>query len=391
MSRVPTLQRDSKLRILFVTPFYYPDLRFGGPPKRLHTIAKKLRACDEVVCVLTLGRRDHQRGLAQYDGIPVRYVPHIGNSLREIPTSWSKIDAAVRTANLVHCYGLYNLLCPLAALSALRNGKPFLLEPMGMFVPRNRSLLMKRIYNATVTTWMARHAAAIVATSELEAEELRPIGSASLTVRGNGIDLNEFRNLPPRSVMRDKWGVGLANQLIIYVGRISAKKRLIELVQAFERAAIPESRLVIAGPVSESDYLIRLNDTIAALRVGDRVMITEAIYAKDLLSALSAADLFVLPSENENFGNAAAEAVAAGVPVLLTETCGVAPLIHGRAGLAVPLGIDSLASGLRTMVDPERRRGFLSDPEAVKRDLSWDEPIAQTIALYERILAESRK
>ena len=111
----------------------------------------------------------------------------------------------------------------------------------------------------------------------------------------------------------------------------------------------------------------------------------------DQKAALAIADVFVLPSLNENFGNAAGEAVAAGVPVLLTETCGIAPLIHKRAGYAVPLGVESLADGLRRMLDPSFRDEMTARREEVKRELSWDEPIAQQIALYERIVAQSRK
>ena len=73
---------------------------------------------------------------------------------------------------------------------------------------------------------------------------------------------------------------------------------------------------------------------------------TQAVRA-DQKAALALADLLVLPSLNESFGNSAAEAVAAGVPVLLTDTCGIASMIHRRAGLAVPLGVEALAEGLR--------------------------------------------
>ena len=59
-----------------------------------------------------------------------------------------------------------------------------------------------------------------------------------------------------------------------------------------------------------------------------------------------------MPSLIESYGNAVAEAVAAGFPVLLTDTCGIAPAIHERARLAVSLGVEKLAHGLRTLLDP---------------------------------------
>ena len=61
------------------------------------------------------------------------------------------------------------------------------------------------------------------------------------------------------------------------------------------------------------------------------------------------------------------------------------------AGMAVPLGVENLAAGLRAMLNPTIRDEITARREEVKGELSWDEPIAQTIALYERIIAQNRK
>ena len=115
------------------------------------------------------------------------------------------------------------------------------------------------------------------------------------------------------------------------------------------------------------------------------------LYGEEHRAALTLADLFVLPSLNESFGNAAAEAVAAGIPVLLTETCGIAPIINGRAGLSVPLGVKSLASGLRTMIgDPARSAQLIARRADVVRELSWDEPVRQTEELYQLVIRRSK-
>jgi glycosyltransferase involved in cell wall biosynthesis len=259
---------------------------------------------------------------------------------------------------------------------------------MGMFVPRERSLFSKRIYNSTLTKWMAKHASAIVATSELEANELRELASPiKLVVRPNGIDLDEFENLSGGEAMRQRWRVQADDTLVLYFGRISSKKNLHDLVSAFAMADIPHAKLIIAGPVSESHYKRRLAHQIRASPRCKDIRLEEPLYGEELKAALDAADMFVLPSLNENFGNAAGEAVAAGVPVLLTESCGIAPLIHKRAGLAVPLGIDSLAAGLRTMADSEKRMALVAKREDVKRELSWEQPVAQTEQLYEEIIS----
>jgi glycosyltransferase involved in cell wall biosynthesis len=381
------------MRVLFVTPFYLPEVKFGGPPKRLHAFARHL------------SRRGYQIGVVTHnseifagkpeiilDGIDLHSLAWLGSSRYPLPIDIARLHRLIGHADIVHCFGLYNLLCPVAAFLAASLGKPFLLEPMGMFVPRMRTFVLKHLYNATFTRWMAKRAVGIIATSELEAEELSTLARcAPIAKRRNGIDASEFSSLPPRSLMRQKWGVEDNEQLVLSLGRISGKKRLVELVDAFAAAKVARAKLVIAGPVSEPGYFLRLRAAAVRSDAAKEITISEALYGAEMVAALSAADLFALVSENENFGNAAGEAVAAGVPVLLTDTCGIAPIIDGRAGLALPLTAEALVEGLRIMLDPDKREQFMRDPQSAKRDLSWEEPTTQAIALYERVLRDSNR
>src|SRR5207302_9326200 len=87
---------------------------------------------------------------------------------------------------------------------------------------------------------------------------------------------------------------------------------------------------------------------------------------------------FVLPSRNENFGNAAAEAVAGGVPVVVTECCGIAPLVRDRAGVVVPCEVEALRSALvRLIADQALRDRLPAGTAEASRALTWDDPVAQ--------------
>lgn len=381
------------MRLAFVTPYYYPEVQFGGPPKRLHALAKLLVARGHTLSVVTFDSKARGRDdRVNIDGVAVQYLPWFNLGAGQVPVGFTLARQALAGVELIHGYGLYNFICPLAAKISLKRGIPFVLEPMGMFVPRARSLLKKRLYNVTLTRWMARSAARVISTSQLEKDELLSLVSANrIVVRQNGIDLDEFATLPDAQPLRTRLGMKPGDRLISYIGRISSKKNLHDLVDAFVRAALPGLKLLIAGPVSEPQYAQILRDKIDRSQRKQDIWLEDAVYGEDLKAVLSATDLFVLPSLNENFGNAAGEAVAAGVPVLLTETCGIAPLIHERAGLAVALGVENLATGLRIMLDPAARDQFLVKREEVKRDLSWDEPVTQTERLYEEIISGRNK
>lgn len=246
------------MRLLFVTPYYYPEVKFGGPPKRLHALSRGLVAAGHEVAVITFdSERRSRHDLVTIAGVHVQYIPWAGNFRWAAPKQLDLIRNEAKRAEIVHCYGLYNLIAPLAALYARRFEIPFLVEPMGMFVPRSRSIFAKRWYNATFTKWMAKRASAVVATSDIEAEELKHLRSTgNVFVRRNGIDLAQFQTLPDRQMMRSRWNIDPNEQLIIYIGRTSAKKNLRELVRAFVAADVRSSKLVIAGPVSDRKSVV---------------------------------------------------------------------------------------------------------------------------------------
>jgi glycosyltransferase involved in cell wall biosynthesis len=381
------------MRLLFATPYYYPDFRFGGPPRKIHALARGLAERGHQLRVITFdfeNRRSRER--RDIEGVEVEYLPWIGRGLKQVPLNLRSIWDAAANVDAVQCYGLYNLLSPIVAYIACRRDRPFVLEPLGMYPPRARNPFAKKAYNFLLTSWMMRRATAVIAASQGETAELgRIVDPKKIVYRRNGIDISAFANLPSGDTLRQMWGISPNEKVILYVGRISPIKNLEQLILAFAEVDLPNLRLVLVGPILEPAYDARLRALIATQHLEPRVLMAGPFYGEEQRAALALADLFVLPSLNESFGNAAAEAVAAGVPVLLTDTCGIAPLINGRAGLSVPLGVKSLASGLRTMInDPARRKQLVARRAEVVRELSWDEPVRQTEDLYQSVI-EPRK
>lgn len=376
------------MRVLQVT--IYGELKFGGPPQKIFALSNGLEARGHRVQIAAFhsgfpgGKAPEQRGLAK-----VHFLSWIGRELWQWPRDWRRLRRLVRQSDVVHLYGLYNLLCPLAALVARLEGKPWVLEPLGMWVPRARSVRGKAIYNRLLTAPMAKGAARVVATSPREEEELAAlVPKGKLVLRRNGLDLAAFSKLPGGGVFRRRFGIGENEKIVLFIGRISPIKNLEELARAFARLNPAQTKLVLVGPELEPDYAARLRALMEQLGLGERVLLAGELYETDKLSALSAADVFVLPSTYESYGNAAAEAVAAGVPVLLTHGCGIAPLIDGRAGLAVDADAPSLARGLSLLLG-EANHSFTARRGEVVRELSWDEPLDQTEELYHVILQEN--
>jgi glycosyltransferase involved in cell wall biosynthesis len=379
------------MRILQVTTMYYPELQFGGPPQKIHAFSRGMTRRGHEVRTVTL--HSQRRGACEqvtHDDIAVQYMPWLGVGGRQVPYRLGVLEAAVQWAQVVHVYGLYNLLGPAAAFFAQRGARPLVLEPLGMYVPRTRHVRLKQWYHRLFTTRLLRQAAVVIATSPAEQAELAAhVETARLVLRQNMLDVEQYRHLPDRLAFRKARQIAADERQIIYVGRISPIKNLVALVQAFGEAALARTRLLLIGPQLEPDYAAEVQDTINWLGLAERVQLIGPLYAADKLAALAAADLLVLPSTYESFGNAAAEAVAAGIPVLLSDTCGIAPLINERAGLAVPPTVDGLAAGLQVMLtDHDRRAQVMQQREAVLAELAGDQPVQQMEQIYQQILAE---
>jgi glycosyltransferase involved in cell wall biosynthesis len=136
----------------------------------------------------------------------------------------------------------------------------------------------------------------------------------------------------------------------------------------------------------------KLETLAGQLGVRGEVLYTGPLFGDRKWAAYRDANVFVLPSQNENFGNTAAEAIACGTPAIVTENCGIAPLVGPRAGIIVQHNVDSLAEALGTVLGDNRLYARLANGCAeVTRSLGWDEPIAEMEALYKTLALKTRR
>jgi glycosyltransferase involved in cell wall biosynthesis len=143
--------------------------------------------------------------------------------------------------------------------------------------------------------------------------------------------------------------------------------------------------LVFAGP-DEGGMKAQLAQMAARLGVTEQVQFAGAIFGAEKWAAYRDADIFVLPSQNENFGNTAAESMAAGTPVIVTEQCGIAPLLAGVAGVVVPHDAGALARAISAVIgDAELRARLAAGCSVVTSRLGWDEPVSELEALYNKL------
>ncbi|HKV60442.1 MAG TPA: glycosyltransferase [Candidatus Acidoferrum sp.] len=398
------------MRILNVTETYAPFLEFGGPPVKVRALSEGLARRGHQVTVLTadwgLEKRmqtQEEKSQAerspfgwrrQENGVQAIYVP---TWLRYRTVSWNPAvnrycRARLQNFDVVHIFGLYDLLGPAVAAESRERGLPYAVEPIGMFVPIVRNFLLKRIYHAVWGRRLLQGASAVIATSEQEIEELVSggISRPRVVLRRNGVEVPP--SWPEQGKFRKSLGISRQEKLVLFLGRLSAKKSPDLLLEAFAelsgRSSGVSMMLVFAGP-DEGGQKLELEKMAANLGIRTKVQFAGPLFGEMKWAAYRDADVFVLPSQNENFGNTAAEAVAARTPVIVTEQCGIAPLLVDEAGLVVPHEKAALSKALeRVLGDAELASRLAAGSANVTSRLGWDEPVREMETLYAALASQ---
>ena len=399
------------VRILQVSQTYYPYLAEGGRPAKVLAIAKGMAQRGHEVTVLTadLGSALREENLPQQREFPWGWraeaqgveTIYLRTRLRHRAVTWNPgvsrfCTERLRTFDVVHIYGLYDLLGPRVASYCRRQGVPYVVEPMGMFRPIARSLRLKRLYHALLGGSLLRGARYLIATAEQERQELieGDLPKAKIIVRRNGVELPE--RFPSLGSFRRQWKIPAAARLVLFLGRLVSKKSPELMLEAFAgwRSGTPDPGgcfLVVAGPTEDDSYRQKLETLSADLGLNAVVLFTGPLYDDAKWAAYRDAHLFVLPSQNENFGNTAAEAVACGTPVLVTDRCGIAPLVDQRAGLVVPHDLQAMQAGLTRLLENDALHQQLQQGCAeVARALDWEQPLACMEQLYAELAQEGQ-
>ena len=246
-----------------------------------------------------------------------------GYSPRLVP--WLKERHAHYDAVVVHGIWQYNSFGVWRALH--QTAMPYFVFPHGMLDPWfNRTYPLKHLKKLLYWPWaeyrVLRDATAVLFTSEEErrlARESFELYRCNEVVVNYGtaapeIDLSdaeeEFLHAFP--ALRDK-------KLLLFLGRIHEKKGCEELIRAFAALENSSLHLVLAGPCADRDYLQRLERLTSALGGNETITFSGMLTGNLKWGAFAAAEAFILPSHQENFGIAVVEALACGTPVLISN------------------------------------------------------------------------
>ena len=380
-----------RLRILHVTPTYLPAVRYGGPIVSVHGLCKSLAARGHDISVFTTNLDgDGVSAVALdapcvIDGVKVHYFPvGLGRRLFRAPGLARALTRQIGAFDLLHLHSVFLWPTTVAARIARSHGTPYVLSPRGMLVAElieAKSPWLKRAWIAAFETANIAGAASIHVTAEAEARELSRLALCPrrLDIAPNGVDLPAINYDRP-----DKTG-----RRVLYLGRISWKKRLDCLIRALTHA--PRAELTIAGFDDEA-LTPRLEALARELGLADRVRFFGPQLGPAKWALMQACEVFALPSRQENFGVAALEALACGLPVVAAPGVGLAQaIVEAGAGLCVESDPRALGAALGRLLDdaPLRARMGAAGRALARDQFGWSRVAARMESLYADILSSA--
>jgi glycosyltransferase involved in cell wall biosynthesis len=375
------------VKLLHVIPYVSP--RYGGPVTVLRQTAPALVQYGmkvDVVSTRADGRGDFSPDQDAEMNLPgaqtflfSRSCPGRSFYFAKGMARW--IGANASAYDVIHIHGVFNYPANVVKRAARACGVPYLVSPHGML---DRWCMSHRAwkkwpYFLMLERSSLRSASGLLAASEFEAGELRRLSLAPIYTLPFGIPATQLVLSPPSN--------GNGPLKVIAVARLDPIKgleTLIETMASLKARGVMATAEVIGG--GDIGYRRRLEE--AALRNKAPVQFIGELTATEVQKRLRAADVFVLPSYHENFSFAVVEALAAGLPVVITDQVGIADsVISAQCGAVVPAGQpEALACAIEGFRDTEVRRlaGERARQLVVDR-YATERYINELLAIYEAV------
>ena len=356
----------------------------SGPSYSVPGLCLGLKAVGVDVCL-------HARMLDDGNALPFDHVAYPYFCSRVLPGAnhfmREGLRKACRTADIIHSNGLWNMPSVYSGWAVKGLECKLVVAPRGTLAPwaMRKGYWKKKIFGWLFQNQVLRRADMFHATSEKEYEEIRAAGYRQpVAIVPIGMDLPEIE---PRNTLNTRKG---EKRNVVFFGRLHKVKGVDRLVRAWEKVAKAGWELVIAGP--DRGMLEELKGIVAARKLS-RVSFVGEINGPAKYAFLAGGDIYVLPSDTENFGVTVAEALASGTPVIASQGTPWQGLERERCGRWVPIGVEPLAvalAELMAMSDEERAAMGARGREWIARDFSWKGIGAQMKAAYEWLLAPEK-
>lgn len=360
------------MKILHVSPSYYPATQFGGPIQSVHLLNKELVAQGAKVDVFTTNaglEQLHQSDKwEEVDNLRVKYFTYYGYVHYNFsPKLFCALAATVQDYDLVHITAVWNFPVWAASFACHKAGVPYIISPRGTIYPETialKSASAKKLYYSLIAEKCLTRAAAIHYTAQDEQDKVTNYLKLKVPsfIIPNGINLSSYDELDSLPAFNSLYSQLNNQPYLLFLGRISAKKGIDILIRAYKNivAKYPDYYLVIVGP-NEEGYQETIENLVREHNLTNRIIFTGMLEGDKKLAAYRDASAFILPSHSENFGMSVVEAMACGTPVIISDKVGISShILSKKAGIITTTDTASVVEGIEKIISNSQKGKELS-------------------------------
>ena len=387
------------MKILQVVPSLAKEK--GGPTQIILEMVYSLREYGITVEIVTTNDNGYNQlnvplyQRIEYEKVPVWFLPRFSPPLKEFIfstalTQW--LWQHIQDYDMLDNHYLFSYVSTCAGAIARWYQIPYTVRTMGQLSPwaLEQSRLKKQLYTFLIERRNLNRAAVIHCTSANEAQDVRNFGIQTPTVT-LPLGVNLLPDFPEaKQNLHHRYGIPNHKPIVLFLSRLHYKKRPDLLIQAFSQLTVQtdDFHLILAGS-GEPDYVNHLKKLVASVGLTKHTSFAGFVTGEDKNLLLQGSDIFVLPSFSENFGVAVAEAMAAGLPVIVTPGVQISPEIAvAKAGLVVEGDVETLADAIATLLNSPHLRHELGEngKRLVSHRYSWKVIAQNLISVYTAII-----
>ena len=374
--------------------------RFGGPPK----------ACLEMACAQA--KRGYEVGICttNQDGPGILPVPinqvvvESGVSIRYFQVQSPRkfcfslplmqyLRKYIKNYDVVHLHSVYLFPVAVAGCFCIKNKVPYVFTPHGALDPyiynrhRYRKAIAGKLYhydiikNASVIHFITREERALA--------EKYCFGVPGCVVP-IGLNVENYIYKSSQNGFLSRFPELNGKKIILFLGRINFKKGLDILVDAFAAVAeeLKDVHLLLAGP-DDDGYGKKVASFLKKRNISDKATLAGMLLGDEKLEALYSSSVFVLPSYSENFGISVLEAMACGLPVIVSDKVNLWPdIVEAGAGMVAPCDAFAFSRKMMDVLRDEElaRRLGGNGSSLVRGKYSWEDIAARLLSVYSSLL-----
>jgi glycosyltransferase involved in cell wall biosynthesis len=388
-----------EMRVLHVIPYMHP--RAGGPPVVVEQLVREIAKyghTSEIISTPLYCDADYGGYLQLLNQIaPTSFLTSYSRLTPLSAKDREIVYRGIANADIVHVHTLWSRINVAVRTVCVREGKPYVIMPHGMLDPYSLSVkgLRKQIYFRLVERRNLVDARRVIYTTDEEARlaeaRFTPMRRVVIPLGG---DAPGERAAPLAKAFWERYARTRGRRQILFLGRLHYKKgldRVLAVLPSVVRA-IPNALLTIVGE-GEDSFVQEVRRYISDKGLEEYVLMTGRLDGEEKWQAYASADVFVLPSRQENFAISVAEAMHMGIPVIVSRKVNTWPIVQ-EAGAGVVVDETNIEGQLESAMC-----WLLSDYDRIKkmgsagrnfatRELTWKTAAKRFLQCYQEVVRE---